>query len=153
LILASPYAGWAGSLPAAVVAERLEQGLRDLEGRPEDYVRSWIPSLFSPRASTAMVEEAVAIMREFHPAGARAMLHSMAEADLRPVLPRIRVPTLVLVGDADVRSPLPVARDLQAQIPGSTLAMIPGAGHQCNIEAADAFNDEVRRFLLPGPRP
>ena len=63
------------------------------------------------------------------------------------VLPEIDVPTLLLYGDADQRSPLAVAEDLHARIPGSTLVVIPGVGHQSNIEAAERFNAEVRSFL------
>ena len=75
------------------------------------------------------------------------MITAMAEADLRDVLPRIDVPTLLLYGQEDVRSPLSVAEELHAQIPDSTLVVMPGVGHQSNVEAADRFNDEVRNFL------
>lgn len=147
LVLASAYAGWTGSLSADVVADRLEGALRDLELPPEEFARSWIPSLFTDQASTQMVDEVVAMMSEFHPIGARAMLHSMAEADLHDVLPYIEIPTLLLYGEADVRSPLLVAEELHAQIRGSKLVVIPGVGHQSNVEAGARFNSEVRAFL------
>jgi pimeloyl-ACP methyl ester carboxylesterase len=41
-----------------------------------------------------------------------------------------------------------VARDLEASIPASTLVVLPGAGHVCNIEAPKEFNTVVRSFLL-----
>jgi len=147
LLLASAYAGWAGSLPEDVVAERLDGSLRGLERPPEQFVRGSIPSLLTDHAPTEMIEELVGIMSTFHPAGCRPMLHAMAEADLRDVLPRIDVPTLLLYGDADVRSPLHVAQELHERIPGSTLITIPGVGHQSNIEAASLFNAAVREFL------
>ena len=43
--------------------------------------------------------------------------------------------------------PLPVAQDLHRSIPGSTLVVLPDAGHVCNIEASEAFNQTVRSFL------
>ncbi|HXZ76317.1 MAG TPA: hypothetical protein VEH31_36360 [Streptosporangiaceae bacterium] len=46
-----------------------------------------------------------------------------------------------------VRAPLTIAEDLHAAIPGSTLVVLPGAGHVCNIEAPEAFNGAVRDFL------
>ena len=65
------------------------------------------------------------------------------------------MPTLLVHGDRDVRAPLPVARHLAASIPGSTLVVLPDAGHVCNIEAPAAFNQAVRTFLhlagLRGP--
>jgi pimeloyl-ACP methyl ester carboxylesterase len=149
LVLASAYAGWAGSLPADVVAERLETVLRWAELPPEQLARAWIPSLLTEAAPADMVEEVVEIMSDFRPAGVRVMARSFAEADLRDVLPRVDVPTLLLYGDADKRSPLQVAEELHAQIPGSTLVVMSGVGHLSNVEAADRFNTEVRNFLRP----
>ena len=40
-------------------------------------------------------------------------MHALAEADLRDVLGRIEIPTLLLYGDSDKRSPLIVAEDLR----------------------------------------
>lgn len=148
LMLTAAYAGWAGSLPAKVVTERLQTSLRDLALPPERFVRTWLPSLLTERADDEMVDELVGIMSEFHPGGVRAMLHAMAEADLRDVLPTIEVPTLLLYGEEDQRSPLAVAEEMHSRIPGSTLIVIPEVGHQSNVEAADRFNAEVRRFLL-----
>jgi pimeloyl-ACP methyl ester carboxylesterase len=75
------------------------------------------------------------------------MANAFADADLRDVLPRIDVPTLLLYGDADRRSPLPVAEDLHAGIPGSKLVVIEGPGHMVNLETPERFNEEVRSFL------
>ncbi|HKN90245.1 MAG TPA: alpha/beta hydrolase [Acidimicrobiia bacterium] len=52
-----------------------------------------------------------------------------------------------MYGDKDVRAPLTVAEDLHAAISGSTLVVLSGAGHVCNIDAPDEFNSAVRRFL------
>jgi pimeloyl-ACP methyl ester carboxylesterase len=87
-------------------------------------------------------------MREFHPVGLRANARAFAAADLRDVLPRVAVPTLLLYGDRDTRAPGNVARDIHAGIPGSKLVLIPGAGHVCNVDAPERFNAEVRAFLM-----
>jgi pimeloyl-ACP methyl ester carboxylesterase len=98
-------------------------------------------------APTELVDEIVAFLSEFHPEGQRVLFQAFAEQDLRDVLPHIEVPTLLLYGDKDVRSPLNVAEDLHAQIPGSTLVVMPGVGHVSNMEAPERFNAEVRNFL------
>jgi pimeloyl-ACP methyl ester carboxylesterase len=147
LVLASAYAGWAGSLPPDVVTERLEGILRDSELPPKQLARAWIPSLLTDKAPSEMIEELVAIISDFHPAGSRTMARAMAEANLRAVLPHIDVPILLIYGDADPRSPLSLAEELAVEIPDSRLVVIPGVGHQSNIEAADRFNAEVREFL------
>jgi len=146
LVLASAYAGWAGSLPPEEVQRRLAQVRRELELPPEQILPTWLPTLLTPQASPHLVDLVAAMMRDFHPAGMRAALHGMGEVDLRRVLPTIAVPTLLLYGDADVRSPVSVAEDLHARIPTSTLVVIPGAPHLANLEQPDAFNAAVRRF-------
>ena len=147
LVLASAYAGWAGSLPPEVVEERLERGLRDAARPPEEVARDFLPGLLTESAPEAMVEEVLAVMADFHPAGLRSMAHAFAEADLRDMLPSIAVPTLLLYGDADVRSPLFVAAALHEQIPGSKLVVMDGVPHLSNVEAPERFNAEVRAFL------
>jgi pimeloyl-ACP methyl ester carboxylesterase len=147
LVLASAYAGWAGSLPSAMVEQRLQETIREADLPPEQGAPNWIPSLFTETAPKEVIEEALAIMSAFHPAGVRAMAHAFAEAVLRDVLPRIQAPTLLLSGDADQRVPLDVAADLHAKIPGSKLDIMAGVGHQSNIEAPERFNAEVRHFL------
>jgi pimeloyl-ACP methyl ester carboxylesterase len=148
LVLASAYAGWAGSLPPEVVAERLRQIMREAELPPAQWVPGYLDGLFTDAAPAQVVQETLAMMLEVRPGGMRPMVQAFAEADLRKVLPRIQVPTLLLYGDADRRSPPEgVARDLHAKIPGSRLVVMPGVGHQCDMEASGRFNAEVRSFL------
>jgi pimeloyl-ACP methyl ester carboxylesterase len=147
LVLASAYAGWAGSLPADQVAERLRTALEGLSRPPRELARSFVSSLFTERATAATVEEAVTIMAGFRRSGAEPMLRAMAEADLRDVLPAIAIPTLLLYGQDDERSPAVVAQAMHAAIPGSTLVMLPAAGHQSNLEATEEFNGALRDFL------
>jgi pimeloyl-ACP methyl ester carboxylesterase len=153
LVLAAAYAGWAGSLSADVVAARLAACLREAELPPSQFIPGWIPGLLTDTAPRALVDDVVAIMSEFHPVGYRVMIQAFAEADLRYVLPSIDVPTLLLYGDADRRSPLSVAHELHAKIPRSKLAILRGIGHLSNMEAASQFNDEVRLFLRSSDKP
>jgi pimeloyl-ACP methyl ester carboxylesterase len=146
LVLASAYAGWGGSLPADVTAQRLQQAFVLAELSPEAFVQTLLPTMFSEGTPPEPVAAFGASMLAFHPAGFRAMARASAE-DLRDVLPLVRVPTLLVYGDRDVRAPLPVARHLAASIPGSMLVVLPDAGHVCNIEAPAAFNQAVRSFL------
>lgn len=148
LVLASAYAGWAGSLPAEVVQERLERVQREAELPPAQWVRGYLPGLFTESAPPELVAEALTMMLDARPAGMLPMALGFAEADLRDVLPRIQVPTLLLYGDADRRSPLQtIASELHDAIPASTLVVLPGVGHQCDMEAPERFNVEVRGFL------
>jgi pimeloyl-ACP methyl ester carboxylesterase len=146
LVLASAYAGWAGSLPADVTEQRLSQALELSQLSADEFVRALLPTMFSPSTPREAVEEFGASLRTFHPAGFRALARACAE-DVRPALGRIVAPTLLVYGDSDVRAPLRVAEDLHAAISTSTLVVLSGAGHVCNIEATDDFNREIRSFL------
>lgn len=133
LILASAYAGWGGSLPAQVAEQRLQQALVLADLSPGEFVGRLLPTMFSEATPPEAVDTFGASMLAFHPAGFRAMARASAE-DLREVLPHINVPTLLVYGDKDVRAPLTVAENLHAAISGSTLVVLPDAGHACNIE-------------------
>jgi pimeloyl-ACP methyl ester carboxylesterase len=147
LVLASAYAGWGGSLPGDVAAARLQQAVRLSELSPEQFVATLLPTMFSPSTPEADVSAFAVAVRAFHPVGFRAMARASAE-DLRGVLPRVGVPTLVVHGESDVRAPRAVAEGLHAGIHGSRLVVLPGVGHVVTVEAAEPFDREVRSFLL-----
>jgi pimeloyl-ACP methyl ester carboxylesterase len=150
LVLASATAGWAGSLPAEVASQRLTQAHTLADLSPEQFVDTLLPTMFSPTTAPDAVAAFGAAMAAFHPSGFRAMARASAE-DLRAALPHVRVPTLLVYGDNDVRAPLPVAHDLHAAIAGSELVVLPGVGHACNVEVPDQFNSVVRGFLSDQP--
>jgi pimeloyl-ACP methyl ester carboxylesterase len=146
LILASAYAGWAGSLPPEVAEQRLRQALALADGAPDGFVAALLPTMFSKPMPRETVDDFRASMQAFHPRGFRAMARASAE-DVRDVLPHVNVPTLLVYGERDVRAPLTVAEALHGAISGSRLVVLPDAGHVCNVEAPDEFNIAVRDFL------
>ena len=150
LVLASAYAGWAGSLPADAVDQRLRQAMVLADLPPEEFAGTLLPTMFAESTPAAAVAAFGAAMRAFHPTGFRAMARASAE-NLRDVLARIEVPALLLYGDRDVRAPRPVAEDLHRSILGARLVLLPGIGHAVNIEAPEAFNEAVRGFLSDLP--
>jgi pimeloyl-ACP methyl ester carboxylesterase len=147
LILVSAYAGWAGSLAPETVQNRLRNGLKQSELPPEEVTAAWLPTLFEESVPADVVAETAEIMSGFHPVGMRAMLRAFAEADLRGMLGTIEVPTLLIYGDADKRSPLSVAHEMHSKIAQSELKIVAGVGHMVNAEVPDALNDQVRGFL------
>jgi pimeloyl-ACP methyl ester carboxylesterase len=150
LVLADTYAGWRGSLSDEISEERLATCLRDSSLPASELVPKYLPGMHSESATQEIREELALIMSAFHPAGFRLMALSSARSDTRDLLPEIRVPTLLIWGGADARSPLGVAHQIHGAMPGARLAVIPGAGHLSNVEAPDQFNAEVRDFCLSG---
>lgn len=147
LVLASAYAGWAGSLSPEQVQQRIDQTLLDLERPIEQVAREFVATLLPADAPPALIEEQVTMVSQARPHTARALVRDLGWVDLRPVLGRVSVPTLLLYGDADVRAPGPVAKAMHAAIPGSTLVQIPGLGHCGHIQAPGQWNDAVLEFL------
>jgi pimeloyl-ACP methyl ester carboxylesterase len=61
------------------------------------------------------------------------------------------VPTLLIWGELDARSPLTVAHQFDQAIPDTKLVVIPGAGHLSNLEQPQQFNEAVREFCRAYP--
>ena len=64
------------------------------------------------------------------------------------LLPTITVPTLLIWGEADKRSPLSGAYQMRNAIHGAKLEIIPGAGHVSKMEKPIQFNKAVKDFCL-----
>jgi pimeloyl-ACP methyl ester carboxylesterase len=146
LVLADTYAGWRGSLPAEVADERLTGCEADSLLPAREVIARYLPGMHSAAADDAVCEELAALMADFHPAGFRLMAASLAAADTRELLRAVRVPSLLLWGEADARSPLQAGREMEALMPHARLVVIPSAGHLSNVEAPEQFNAAVRDF-------
>jgi pimeloyl-ACP methyl ester carboxylesterase len=147
LVLVGGYAGWAGSLAPDEVARRREMfiGMAELGDAfdPKSY-----PGLFTDLIPADRDAELATMMRQnIRPATVRAAGFIGAETDLRPVLPTVDVPTLILHGEADARSPLANAEGLHAAIRTSQLVVLPRLGHACMVEDPEACAAEIRRFV------
>jgi pimeloyl-ACP methyl ester carboxylesterase len=152
LILADTYAGWKGSLPAEEVRARVA-GLHRMLAASAGEFDPTLPGLFAgdpPAEFVPLLEEVAAAVR---PESLKAQLLVMAEADQRDLLSRIAVPTLLIWGELDARSPLSVARELERAIPHAELVVLPGCGHVSNLERPEPFNRAVRAFCHAHPRP
>lgn len=146
LILADAYAGWTGSLGVEAAEKRLARCLHESTLPPEAWIPQWVPDAFSSGVSQ-LLDDYAAIMWGFHPMGFRAMARAVAP-DFCDTLPLVKVPTLLVWGDEDKRSPHSVGEMMRDGIGGSRLVVIPDAGHASNYEQPERFNREVRDFCL-----
>ena len=145
LTLADTYAGWKGSLAEEEVRARVESGRRMLAAPAAEFDPT-LPGLFADDPPAELVPLLEGMSADVRPESFRVALALMAETDQRDLLPRISVPTLLVWGEQDVRSPLGVAHQFEQAIPDAQLVVIPGAGHLSNAERPGAFNDAVREF-------
>jgi pimeloyl-ACP methyl ester carboxylesterase len=82
---------------------------------------------------------------------AAAALGMALRPDRSPLLPSIKVPTLIITGSDDSLMPLPTSEAMHLAIPGSELVVLPDAAHLSNLEDPERFNATVERFLASLP--
>lgn len=145
LIMIDTYAGWKGSLPAEEVRVRVA-GARQMLAAPPEAFDPTLPGLFAGDPPAQFVPLLAAVSADVRPATLGCQLTLMAGADQRDLLPRIAVPTLLIWGEQDARSPLYVARQFDTAIPDTELVVIEGAGHVSNLEQPERVNQAVRQF-------
>jgi len=145
LLLADATMGWK-SISDSIANARLQACMKDASLPPKDFAVKYQPGMFSDSPPANAKAEHAAILSDFHPAGFRLMAASLAKTNMRSFLPAIRVPVLLIWGEADKRTPLKDAYLFQQAIHGSKLEIIPGAGHVSNMEKPEEFNKIVRDF-------
>ena len=130
-------------------AERVLQGrLRAIETMtPVEFARVRAPQLLAPDSDPALLREMEEIFAQIHPAGFRNAAIALARTDLRDVLPRIHVPTLVLCGELDGVTAPAIGTRLIGEIYGARRVIFAGAGHMSNLERSEEYNATVRDFL------
>ena len=144
LVFADTYAGWRGSLDADEVQARITSVLESMEAPRGD--SDPLPGWFAGPEPAEFASLLDAMAADRRPESLRVAMTAMAEADQRDVLPAIDVPTLLIWGDGDVRSPLTIAREFERAIPGAKLVVLRGSGHVSNLERPREFSEAVRSF-------
>jgi pimeloyl-ACP methyl ester carboxylesterase len=117
-----------------------------------EIVRETIPFLVSQEfidKNPGLIKDLMAKMMErlapLH--GAIRQAYAIWGHDTYERLPEIRVPTLVIAGDADRLIPVENSRILASRIPRAELVILKNMGHGFIIEAADEANRAVLDFL------
>jgi 3-oxoadipate enol-lactonase len=72
---------------------------------------------------------------------------ALRDADLHSALMRIEAPVLIIAGDLDEVTPVPLARELHSAIADSRLTVLQYAAHLSNVEQSEVFNDHVLSFI------
>jgi len=118
---------------AAAVAERL------------------VPKLLAPATRAAqpdVVRQVWAMIQRTSVTGIVGALHALRDRpDSTPLLPHIRLPTLVVGGADDEISPPAVMRAMAAAIPGAQFTTIPAAGHLTPLEQPLPTTRRLAEFL------
>lgn len=158
LVLAAGFSRYSLAAQLAVVERRAGPGARrlgELAGQEPDgsHAEEWEALLDRLATSAAEPESAELQARvALHDGAAEHWAaHQRIRLDLRPLLPDIRCPTLVLAGEDDPIAPLPLAEELAAGIRPDLVSLIrlPGATHSLLHDDPRAMVT-IRDFLVPG---
>lgn len=110
-----------------------------------------LPKMIAANTATAHPDRRKAVremMARQRPKSVTAALRGLAaRPDRVPILPAIKVPTLIITGSKDELIPVKESEAMAAAIPGSRLVVIPDVAHLSNVEDPEAFNKEVKEFV------
>ncbi len=67
--------------------------------------------------------------------------------DYRPMLQKIKTPTLIIHGEKDLLLSVHLAQEVQKAIPNSIIEIIPNVGHTLNLEAVEKTSQLILDFL------
>ena len=129
---------------AATIRSVKDQGV-------EAFGESQIHALLVPQTLTknpAVVETVRRMIQRNSPLGICGALLAMAgRTDTSTVLPNLKIPTLILVGENDTLTPPEVSKSMHGKISHSTMHIIQRAGHLSNLENTEDFNRHLSNFL------
>ncbi|MBL8385263.1 MAG: 3-oxoadipate enol-lactonase [Burkholderiales bacterium] len=132
---------------AAMWAERMQTArTRGMEPLVEGTLARWFTEPFRA-GHPEVVARIGATIRGTPPAGYAGCCAGISKIDLTDRLKEIRCPTLVVVGEQDMGTPVEASRAIQANLPGAELVIIPSAAHVSNVEQPEIFNIVIRDFL------
>jgi len=77
----------------------------------------------------------------------QATCEMLGDADLRPLLPAIKAPAAVVVGDEDYATTVEMARALNRALPQSTLTVLAGARHITPVERPADIAKQIATLL------
>jgi 3-oxoadipate enol-lactonase len=114
-----------------------------------------LPSMAEARTNVLLAQptdpevrrEVVETMSRIDPAAFRIGAEAVWLADQRDRVEEIRVPTLILVGDQDLVTPVDLSNELVDLIPDARMQVIGGAGHLTNLEKPNEFNRLTEEFI------
>jgi len=148
LVLADTRAGADDDAGRAKREAQAERARREGLGWLADTMLPGLLGETTRRERPRVVEAVSSLIDRADAEGVARALEAMRERpDSTPRLAEIRVPVLALVGEEDTLTPVVESRKIAEGVPDGRLVILPGVGHLANLEAPDAFNEELGGFL------
>jgi 3-oxoadipate enol-lactonase len=113
-------------------------------------VPRWFTPAFMAREPAA-VQTVTDMLTATAPEGYAGCGEAIAALDLRPLLPSVQAPTLVLSGAEDVAAPPSIGAYTARAIPGAKLRVIQGASHFAHYERPGPVTDALLAHFSSAP--
>jgi 3-oxoadipate enol-lactonase len=113
----------------------------------EEFGTQYAAETLLPATSLDVQDELAAVIAKINPKVYIQMMRSALLGDFRGTLAAIKLPTLILVGEADAIAPRDSSEYLVQNIPGAILEVVPAAGHLSCLDNPAGFNAALAKFL------
>jgi 3-oxoadipate enol-lactonase len=115
------------------------------------YAEESIKNFFSPESFLTKGKEIADVKEMIVKTSEQSLCSTLLALSVRKetchILPEIKVPVLIMVGNEDKITPPATARFMHEKIEGSFLKIIDHAGHLSNLENPGEFNVQLKKFV------
>jgi len=134
-----------GKLKRAAAIKQINSG--NFDGFIESFVRNCFGEKFV-NENNAEYRMVVERSKKNNPVGVKGCLLAMAgRTDTTRILPKIKLPTLIICGSEDKLTPPSVMKPMTEQIPNSEFILVESAGHMTPIEYPKVISRAIKDFL------
>lgn len=144
--------------PELVEVRRALQTLLELNwGKTNPAFFQVVTDLYIPERATAEDKKWFGELQlvSMTPANLVRIMRACDELDVRPLLPKISVPTIIFHSECDRIAPFQEGKLIASAIPGARFVPLPSSNHVLlqNEPAWEIFRDELASFLMQGRKP
>ena len=147
LVDASPKGVKSADFPWSVESDAAAAMLATLASDRELMTKQFVAQVLSGCTDEALHRKILNIAMNTEPGVALRHLRNGINSDLRLMLDKIQIPTLLISGELDIFSPAQANEFMAQQINNATWIEIAGAGHAPFLTKTEEFNTCLKRFL------
>jgi 3-oxoadipate enol-lactonase len=119
-----------------------------MDPQVESTLKRWFTKDFREDAENAeLMEHIASLIRATSIEGYCGWGAAISTLDITAHLPRIKAPTLVMVGDRDPGTPPAMAQQIADNIPGARLQIFENASHMLALQYPDLFIESLIDFI------
>lgn len=139
---------WYGADAPRAWEERAQKAIDEgLSGLIGFQITRWFSDAFRA-ANPQTTQDAVSVFLANDVRAYADTCRMLGRCDQRAALPRVAVPTRILVGEQDYATPPAMAEAMHKAIPHATLDIISGVRHLTPIECPDVVSKALREILV-----